>query len=250
MIGLTSRCLPWIKTKSVTAVASHHSRRSDPKKKAKLLNNQVSSVFTKEDGSALHDLGPSSVPDMPTISTRQKGIRKLLLRLNLHKAKGSRWTAHPPTQRNGQWNHSCTCLPGLITARQNSNRLEYIRSYSHANFQEGRQKKTSQLPPSGFNISLLQRSWNTLQSMHSSIMRLFDQHNILSDMQHGFCKQRSCESQLILTIQNLAKGLDDNTQIDAVFSCFSKAFYQVPRQRLAINLHHNDIRGTILSWIE
>lgn len=28
------------------------------------------------------------VPDMPTISTRQKGIRKLLLRLNLHKAKG------------------------------------------------------------------------------------------------------------------------------------------------------------------
>lgn len=161
MIGLTSRCLPCIKTKSVTAVASHHSRRSDPKEKAKILNNQVSSVFTKEDGSALHDLGPSSVPDMLTISTRQKGIRKLLLRLNLHKAKGSRWTAHPPTQRNGQWNHSCTCLPGLITARQNSNRLEYIRSYSHANFQEGRQKKTSQLPPSGFNISLLQR-WNTL----------------------------------------------------------------------------------------
>lgn len=72
----------------MTAVASHHSRRSDPKEKAKLLNNQVSSVFTKEDGSALHDLGPSSVPDMPTISTRQKGIRKLLLRLNLHKAKG------------------------------------------------------------------------------------------------------------------------------------------------------------------
>lgn len=33
-------------------------------------------------------MGPSSVPDMPTISTRQKGIRKLLLRLNLHKAKG------------------------------------------------------------------------------------------------------------------------------------------------------------------
>lgn len=72
----------------MTAVASHHSRRSDPKEKAKLLNNQVSSVFPKEDGSALHDLGPSSVPDMPTISTRQKGIRKLLLRLNLHKASG------------------------------------------------------------------------------------------------------------------------------------------------------------------
>lgn len=141
----------------MTAVASHHSRRSDPKEKAKLLNNQVSSVFPKEDGSALHDLGPSSVPDMPTISTRQKGIRKLLLRLNLHKAKGP---DELPTRLLKEMVNEIIpaihCLPGLITARQNSNRLEYIRSYSHANFQEGRQKKTFQLPPSGFNISLLQ----------------------------------------------------------------------------------------------
>ena len=86
--------------------------------------------------------------------------------------------------------------------------------------------------------------------IHSSIMRFFDQHNILSDMQHGFRKSRSCESQLILIIQDLAKGIDDNTQIDAVLLDFSKAFHKVPHKRLASKLHHYGIRGRTLSWIE
>ena len=66
----------------------------------------------------------------------------------------------------------------------------------------------------------------------SSIMRFFDQHSILSDMQHGFRKSRSCESLLILTIQDLAKGIDDKAQIDAVLLDFPKAFDKVPHKRL------------------
>ena len=81
-------------------------------------------------------------------------------------------------------------------------------------------------------------------------MRFFDQQNILSDMQHGFRKSRSCESQLILTIQDLAKGIDDNTQIDAVLLDFSKSFDKVPHKRLASKLHHYGIRGRTLSWIQ
>jgi hypothetical protein len=36
----------------------------------------------------------------------------------------------------------------------------------------------------------------------SSIMEHLDRHKILYDAQHGFRKQRSCGSQLILTIQD------------------------------------------------
>jgi hypothetical protein len=43
-----------------------------------------------------------------------------------------------------------------------------------------------------------------------------ESHNILSDKQHGFRKKRSCESQLILTIQDLAAGLNSKSQIDAI----------------------------------
>ena len=81
-------------------------------------------------------------------------------------------------------------------------------------------------------------------------MQHLDLHNILSDQQHGFRKKRSCESQLILTIQDLASSLDDGEQIDAVLLDFSKAFDKVPHQCLLLKLQHYGLRGQLLSWIE
>ena len=65
--------------------------------------------------------------------------------------------------------------------------------------------------------------------IHHHIISHFDQFGILHDSQHGFRKGRSCESQLILTIHDLAKGLDDGSQIDVVLLDFSKAFDKVPK---------------------
>ena len=60
--------------------------------------------------------------------------------------------------------------------------------------------------------------------IQSQIMRHLDIHQILSDQQHGFRKKRSCESQLILTVQDLAAALEENEQMDAILLDFSKAF--------------------------
>ena len=42
--------------------------------------------------------------------------------------------------------------------------------------------------------------------LHSNIMGHFEHHSILTDAQHGFRSKRSCETQLITTIQDLASG--------------------------------------------
>ena len=81
-------------------------------------------------------------------------------------------------------------------------------------------------------------------------MNHLDTHNILSDYQHGFRKKRSCDTQLLLTINDLAKGIDNNHQIDAVLLDFSKAFDKVPHSRLLQKLDHYGVRGNIHSWIE
>jgi len=44
--------------------------------------------------------------------------------------------------------------------------------------------------------------------LHSQIMTHLDKHRILTDQPHRFRKRRSTESQLILTLHDLAKGLD------------------------------------------
>ena len=79
----------------------------------------------------------------------------------------------------------------------------------------------------------------------------FEQHSILTDAQYGFHSKRSCETQLITTIQDLARGMSDGHQIDAILLDFAKALDKVPHQRLLYKLHHYGIRGpTLNSWIE
>ncbi|MEW8489873.1 MAG: reverse transcriptase family protein, partial [Candidatus Thiodiazotropha endolucinida] len=91
----------------------------------------------------------------------------------------------------------------------------------------------------------------SLTAVCSKVMEhILHSQRILSDQQHGFRKRRSCESQLILTIQDLAQGLEEGEQIDAVLLDFSKTFDKVPHQRLLLKLHHFGIRGSLLSWIE
>ena len=62
--------------------------------------------------------------------------------------------------------------------------------------------------------------------IYSNIMNHLSQNNILSDNQDGFRARRSCETQLITTVQELAKNMSSGKQIDAILLDFSKAFDQ------------------------
>lgn len=86
--------------------------------------------------------------------------------------------------------------------------------------------------------------------IHSQVINHLGANNILADEQHGFKKRRSCEGQVITTINDLAKGLDDKQQIDAITLDFIKAFDKVPSHRLAMKLHHFGARENTLRWIE
>ena len=85
--------------------------------------------------------------------------------------------------------------------------------------------------------------------LQSQTMKNLEAHIIITDQGHGFRNIRSCESQLIILVQDLAAGLRDGEKIDAVLLNFSKALGEVPRHRLAFKLHHYGIRGYLLQWI-
>ena len=91
----------------------------------------------------------------------------------------------------------------------------------------------------------------SLTSVVSKIlMRHLDHHNILTDCQHGFRSRRSCESQLISTIQGIAEKLKSvKDQIDVIYLDFAKAFDKVPHKRLLHKLWHYGVRGKTLQWI-
>ena len=87
-------------------------------------------------------------------------------------------------------------------------------------------------------------------NVHCAISNHVDANNVLTDAQHGFCKLRSCEGQLIVTIDDLAKGLNDKSQIDMILLALSRAFDKVPHKCLVLKIQNYDITETVLDRIK
>jgi hypothetical protein len=112
-------------------------------------------------------------------------------------------------------------------------------------------KKGERSDPANYRpVSLTSVTCKILEHvLASNIRQHLDDHGILSPSQHGFRKRHSCETQLLTTIEDLAKGLDNREQIDCLILDFSKAFDSVPHQRLLHKLDWYGIRGDTLTWI-
>ena len=127
--------------------------------------------------------------------------------------------------------------------RTNPIRLENCKHYP--NLQEHR--VTDRATPSKYHPGSITQfcSYLTEHIIFSQVMEHYDNYNILTGV-HGFRPGRSCESQLTITTEDLVNSLDSREQVDAVILDFSKAFDQVPHQRLLLKLHHCGIRGPLL----
>ena len=86
--------------------------------------------------------------------------------------------------------------------------------------------------------------------IHSNVMAHFENHHsILKDHQHGFQKRRSCETQLTVTIQEIASRLSKGNQVDIILLDFAKAFDKVPYSRLLHKLDFYGVRDQTSTWI-
>ena len=74
--------------------------------------------------------------------------------------------------------------------------------------------------------------------IYSSIWYHLEDHNIICDEQHGFRSGRSCETQLLITIYDLAQNLNNRKQTDVILLDFTKAFNKVSRKRLCSKIAH------------
>ena len=79
---------------------------------------------------------------------------------------------------------------------------------------------------------------------------IFNQIMCHLDIQHGFRKSHSCETQLLITLEDLARNLDHGKQSVIILLDFAKAFDTVPHQRLLLKLSHYGVQGTMNRWIQ
>lgn len=124
---------------------------------------------------------------------------------------------------------------------------DWKKANIHAIFKKGDKSTASNYRPISLT-SIICKLMEHILFRH--IMVHFQEHNILSNIQHGFRKGHSCDSQLITVVEDLAKNLDNGCQTDVILLDFAKAFDRVAHQRLLLKLKFYGIQGQVYSWIE
>ena len=82
-----------------------------------------------------------------------------------------------------------------------------------------------------------------------SILVHLDEHNILSNIQHVFRAKRLCDTQHIITAQDLASAPNRHRQVEMAILDLSKAFDKVPHQRHLHKLRYYGMTDPALAWI-
>ena len=84
----------------------------------------------------------------------------------------------------------------------------------------------------------------------SNVVKHLNSNRLMYNLQHGFQERRSCETQLVSLIEDLARKSSLGKQTDLILLDFSKAFDKVNHSKLIWKLHLYGIRNTTLRWIQ
>ena len=113
-------------------------------------------------------------------------------------------------------------------------------------------KKKDPLNVSNYRpISLTCVPCKTMESIiNDTFKNYLDINKILSNKQHGFTKEKSCLSQLLLSKYHLVTSMDKKENVDLIFIDFSKAFDSVVHTKLITKLKNILINNFLMSLID
>ena len=231
----------------VSPLLSKGKLHSESKSKAEILLNQFSSVFTKSTADTMPPVKINIKESITPIQIEAKGVEILLSRIKQHKATG------PDNIPNLVLNKCAASLsPGIALVFQKSlDSGKLPKDWTDANvspiFKKGDRHAASNYRP----VSLTSVLSKTLEHIVCHAMhKHFEDHKVLTNINHGFRSGYSCETQLTITIDELAKNLDKGLQTDVAILDFSKAFDTVPHDKLLHKLDAYGIRGPLHTWIK
>ena len=184
---------------------------------------------------------------MPSFTIGTEGICKLLKALQPNKAAGPDKIS-PTILRELRDQISCILqiifTKSLETGKQPSCWLD-------ANISTIYKKGDRSLPNNYRPISLTCVLCKVMEHIITSqLVKHFNNHNILYELQHGFREKRSCETQLIMLIHELLQNMQKGKQTDLILLDFSKALDKVSHEKLIHKLHNYGVKGNTLSWIK
>ena len=179
---------------------------------------------------------------MSNIEVNWKGVHKLLIGLKTFKATGH--DSIPAFILKAAADQL-----GPILARQYQTSLnsgEVLSDWKDAwivpVFKKGDKHKPTNYRP----VSLTSITCKLLEHIvHSNVMDTTPSKTALASG-----KNRSCETQLIVTVQEIASRLSKGDKVDAILLDFEKTFDKVSHSRLLYKMDYYGVRELAHSWIK
>uniref|UniRef100_A0A8D2LZX1 Reverse transcriptase domain-containing protein n=1 Tax=Varanus komodoensis TaxID=61221 RepID=A0A8D2LZX1_VARKO len=217
------------------------------REQAQMLNDYFASVFSpKQDGGYLHrrldeagDLGAQ-------IRVIPLEVEGLLRALDITKAPGPDGL-HPRVLRElaGVLSHPLASI--FETSWRTGEVPEDWRVASVVPiFKKGSRKDVENYRPVSLT-SIVGKTMERLIIERDLVM--LDREGRLTATQHGFRKNRSCQTNLVEFYDKVSRWLDGGDAVDVVYLDFSKAFDKVPHDILVEKLRSFGIHQSTVRWI-
>ena len=223
------------------------SKATTDAEKAEVLNDQFSSVFTKEDTENLpqHDVQDIHSP-LTDLNLSEANVKKKLSKLRTDKSPGLDGV-HPLVLKN-----LCTVLSKPLTSIFNTSlhtgKVPTIwkQGVVTAIYKKGKKNLASNYRA----ITLTSIICKLLEDYITESLRTHLTTNQKHDpSQHGFTPKKSTVTNLIEALNVWTEALSHGLPVDIVYLDFEKAFDKVPHERLLSQLYRFGIRGNLLLWI-
>ena len=219
----------------------------DDDEKAEVLNREFASVITVDNSECKNPCVNGMYQEMLSdLVVRESQVYKLLKSLDISKATG-------PDNISGKMLKECAreIAPSLCKVFNVSLTLGCLpKDWRIANvtpiFKKGSHNDAANYRP----VSITSLVCKILEKIiYDHIINFLDTHGILLDNQHGFRKQRSCETQLLSAINDWSESLENRTPLDIIYLDFSRAFDSVPHKKLLYKLKKYGICNNVFNWL-
>ena len=219
------------------------------KEAAEVLQSFFKSVFVKEDNGKMPHFSDliSKERCLCDITLNVQIITEELKALNAEKAAG-------PDRIPTVVLKSCAeqlAVPLLIlfqkTFEEGHLPIDWKAAKITPIFKKGSKKVAGNYRP----VSLTSQPCKILERIiRKQVVNHLEDNELLSKHQHGFTRKRSCQTNLLETLEEWTKALDEGYSLDAIYLDYSKAFDTVPHRRLISKLNGYGVKGKVLLWIQ